>query len=61
MRKAATDEMSERAFWAAIQKSADLVRGAPAWTQAGLVLSENFEGPHGATERPQTSTPRERS
>jgi hypothetical protein len=31
-------------FWAAIRRSADLVRGLPAWTQAGIVLSDNFDG-----------------
>ncbi len=35
-----------RAFWDAIKKSADLVRSSPPWTQAGIVLSNNFTGPH---------------
>jgi hypothetical protein len=32
-------------FWAAIRKSAALVRDQPVYTQAGLVLSDNFDGP----------------
>lgn len=31
-------------FWATIRRSTDLVRGLPAWTSAGIVLSCNFEG-----------------
>lgn len=38
-------------FWAAIRKSAELVRGVPVWTQAGLVVSDNFNGPHVAKSK----------
>jgi hypothetical protein len=34
----------DREFWERIFASADLVRAAPAWTQAGIVLSNNFDG-----------------
>jgi hypothetical protein len=34
----------DETFWAAVRKSATLVRGLPAWTQAGIVLSSNFLG-----------------
>jgi hypothetical protein len=46
MSKKGMQTADDRAFWSAIQKSADLVRGAPAWTQAGIVVSDNFNGPH---------------
>ncbi len=41
------------AWWAAVKRSTELVRGMPAWTQAGIVLSENFTGPH-ATSKEKT-------
>jgi hypothetical protein len=39
------DRIAAKAFWESLQRSVELVRGSPAWTQAGIVLSENFDGP----------------
>ena len=35
---------TDDAFWAALRKSADRVKGLPAWTGAGINISDNFEG-----------------
>jgi hypothetical protein len=37
-------QVSDAEFWAGLRKSAALVEDLPVWTQAGLVLSGNFEG-----------------
>ncbi len=52
-----SEERDRKAFWAAIKKSADLVRGMPAWTQGGIVLSHNFTGPHASKEPPPREDP----
>jgi hypothetical protein len=44
MRTLADQDADSQAFWSAIRRSAALVQGAPVWTQAGIVLSQNFEG-----------------
>ena len=31
-------------FWEAARRSAERVKDMPEWTQAGIVLSDNFEG-----------------
>jgi hypothetical protein len=38
------NQLADKKFWDDIRKSASLVKGMPTWTQAGLVLSENFIG-----------------
>jgi hypothetical protein len=43
MDPAAKNPESE-AFWEGVRRSAERTRGLPTWTQAGIVLSENFEG-----------------
>ena len=40
----ATKNAEQDAFWDSMRRSAELVHGLPAWTQAGIVLSRNFEG-----------------
>jgi hypothetical protein len=40
-------------FWQAMERSAARVRGLPAWTSAGIVLSHNFEGGQAKEQAPQ--------
>lgn len=45
-----------QAFWDSLRRSAELVSGLPAWTQAGIVLSENFEGSAARARQTKSST-----
>jgi hypothetical protein len=40
----AANNPEAQAFWEAARRSAERTRGLPLWTQAGIALSDNFEG-----------------
>ena len=56
-----TSDPESAAFWRDVEKSAALVRNAPAWMKAGIVLNpQNFEtfGPVDDDEHPSSEPPR---
>lgn len=44
MTRKAANNPEAHAFWEAARRSAERTRGLPQWTQAGIALSDNFEG-----------------
>lgn len=56
MTNAKFDRSEREDFWAAVERSASLVKGAPKWTQAGLVLSGNYNGFEDVLQEPDNTS-----